>query len=255
MALSVTLRFWGYSLPVAKSFGLIALKGFFNQGVSGSGLLAQGLRARYRLGISWQHFGAATLVQAASLLGVLGTLLTILSVALLSGLQQTLVIVAGVAAVCAPFALVLLWRVLPHQAIRRFINRWPDDLGISAVSRRGLVWGLLGLIAAQLLFVSFRFARIAIIAVLMQPDISLAHLFLVVVLADLVTIVPVTPGGIGVRELVIALGGAAVGGLEIALAAAIIDRVISICLSLIHGLLVLGWYYASDSRAARHQAE
>ncbi len=253
-ALSLSVRYWGGRLRLPQSFGLVALKGFFNQGVSGSGLVAQGVRARYRLGVAWGHFGAATLLQAASMVVVLGGLLAATGALLLTDGQRVAAVLLGLGAAASPIIMALAWGRLPHHAIRRRVPRWPEGLGRVVLSRRGVILHTMGLALVQLLFVLLRFCRLAIIAVLMQPDISLAHLFVIVLMADLATVVPITPAGIGVRELVIALGGAAVGDLDVALAAAIIDRVASMGLSLLHGLLVLVWYHWSDTRAARQSA-
>jgi len=240
-ALKISLAMVERQVSLLAAIGLIAIKGLFNQGVSGAGLVAQGVRAKHRFAIRYRDFGIVTFIQALTLTGTLGALLFLALMGLVftgSGLNALIILVAMIA-MGLPIAASLLWNAIPHDRISDRVSGWPDSeaskrLRSALFQTRG-IW----IVASQAAFFGFRFCKFAAIALLIQPDVSLTHLLVIVLIADLATVVPITPGGIGVRELVIATGGAMLGDLEVALSAAIIDRVTGIAFSLIHGLFVV----------------
>lgn len=91
----------------------------------------------------------------------------------------------------------------------------------------------------QLLFAWLRVARLAFITVLLSPHVNIVELSAIVLTADLASLLPLTPGGIGLREFLIGTGGVAIGHLEILVAAAVVDRGVMVLGNLAHGLFVL----------------
>lgn len=240
-ALKISLAMVERQLSLLATIGLVAIKGLFNHGVSGAGLVAQGIRAKHRFAIRYRDFGMVTLIQALTLTGTLGALLLLAFMGFLftGTVLNALVISIALIAMGLPIAAALLWDAIPHDRIGDRVSGWPDSetskrLRATLFQTRGIL-----IVAAQAAFFGFRFCKFAAIALLIQPEVSVAQLLVIVLIADLATVVPITPGGIGVRELVIAAGGAMLGDFEVALSAAIIDRVTGIAFSLVHGFFVV----------------
>jgi uncharacterized membrane protein YbhN (UPF0104 family) len=95
------------------------------------------------------------------------------------------------------------------------------------------------------LFIATRITRIMIIAAAIDRQTDLGTLVLLVLAADTSLVVPVTPGGIGIRELIIGAGGSAFGRFDVFLTAALIDRGFSIAFNMLHGIAVILSYQFS----------
>lgn len=245
LSLCLSLKSLNHDLPLRNALGLVALKGFFNLAFAGAGLFAQAVRAKSSLNVGYSTFAYASLYQAMVLVTVLGFLTAAVGVVVLPSVEKKAMFgILGLAIAVAPFlTLSVVRRVksLKNAKIARIILRF--------VQYRLEDWKwLLPLAVLGTFFFLSRLIRISIIAITVEEGIRLEFFSLAVIVADLSTVIPITPGGIGVRELVIGAGGNWVGQLDIFLAAAVVDRIIGLVFSLVHGLLVLFVYQFSAWR-------
>ena len=228
------------SLRFRESLDLAGLKGLYNLGLGGAGIVAQAVHARSRKLFSISTLAFATISQTMLLVSALGTLLLLFSTGLLRYPAVFWPLFAfGILAAVVPFlalhsqrhARTLLSRV-PRRLRFQFENLG-DSLPTPQFGQLFVLWLL------QTSLVVFRLSRILAIALFLDPLTPLGHLAVVTLFADLVTVVPLTPGGIGMREFFIGLGSSLGGQSELYITAAIIDRGITIVGNFIHGTAIL----------------
>lgn len=226
----------GASLRFGESLDLAGLKGLYNLGLGGAGLVAQAIHARSRNLFSIRQLAFATVSQSLLLVSALGTLLVMFSTTLLQYTTAFLLLVSfGALTALIPFVVLRV----PHH-LGTLPTLFTKALGLSIENLRKKLSvlsykRLLELWLIQITLISLRLVRIIAIALLIDPSTSVGQLAAATLLADLVTVVPLTPGGIGIRELLIGLGASLEGQSEIFIAAAIIDRGITVAGNLFHG--------------------
>jgi uncharacterized membrane protein YbhN (UPF0104 family) len=243
-SLVLAMKTVGASLRFRVSLDLAGLKGFYNLGLGGAGFVAQAIHARSRNLFSLGQLTFATISQSLLLVSALGALLLGFSSALLQDPAMFWPIVfISLLAVLSPFWALralhstgLVSRLVPKK-FRSKIEEISNNVPAPAFD------GLLSLWLAQVLLVSVRLGRMLLIAFFLDPLISIGSLAATTLFADLATVVPLTPGGIGVREFLIGLGASLGGHSELFIAAAIIDRGITIAGNVIHGAgaIAMNW--------------
>lgn len=230
----------GECLSFTTALELSGIKGFYNLTFQGAGILAQGASGKARNIFRMRNFIASSLLQSILLALSIGVSVATLAFLLPEGRlprNGAMLFGSGVASA----ALVLVF------AIRRYrvhVSAFgPRINSILADVHERLTCARLGslLIACgyQLCFAWLRLARLAFVAVVLTSEVNFLELSAIVFAADLASLVPLTPGGIGLREFVIGTGGVAVGQMEILVAAALVDRGVMILGNFAHGLLVM----------------
>lgn len=229
---------------------LTALKGFYNLGVSGAGLVAQAAHANATKSLGMAELAWATAIQSILLVSAIGFWLMIAGAWAFGTMQGFWLALAGGAATLSPLLLVTTirsdwppWGILPESVRQRassFIRK-ADDVSLK---------GMLQLFLVQSALVSLRVSRVLCIALFLDPSLDIARSASITLSADLASVVPLTPGGLGIREFFIGLGANLTGQLEILLAAAVIDRGITILGNSIHG----GWILARLGRRENEQS-
>ena len=234
------------------SLNLVGLKGLFNLAFFGLGLAAQSARAKLALLVPVKVTVFATLTQSFMLIFALGLTLTIAALALHSGVDFPLPAIFvflgvffGVAGLVGSVAC-MYPEVLPEQVrLFKLSRRWR----LTGPGRKPGMNGAFILVILNIALVVLRVARVLVIAYAIDPAVNLNSLTITVLAADTLGVVPVTPGGIGLRELIIGLIGAAAKQYETFLAAAVIDRVVIITFNLIHGSVAV-WTSGSSNKAS-----
>ena len=219
---------------------LSALKGFYNLGFSGAGLVAQAIRARSSNFFTVRQLAWATLLLSLLLISTQGIMLAVTSLIFFH--QKTMMIFGTSVGVIFGLLPLLILYLVKHGLVPRLvvpikIYNLLEEFGIliaqSTITNISVAWLL------QASLVILRVGRIVLIAYLLDAD-GPAGIFAAITLsADLATVVPLTPGGIGLREFVIGLGAGFVGHLELFIAAAVIDRAVTLIGNLTHGLWVI----------------
>ena len=218
---------------------LLGLKGIYNMGISGGGIAAQLAQSRITLGIKTGQFIGATLLQAgmfiSSLLFILGSVLLIIGAAPFRNQSLLGVVCFVCASAAAGLVISGLW---PNERIRgiralAFLHHLRAD---------ALNQGVLRPIIFRIYLYSIgihvaRSVRFTILLSFMAAQVSLEFGVTAVLVADVVAQLPVTPAGLGTRELALGYFGEAMTLFDVFLAAAIIDRTVAICFNIAHGLL------------------
>lgn len=240
LSLSTVIKQFNILLPFKSSLELAGLKGLYNLGFSGAGLAAQAFHGRSRRLFSIPQLAWATGFQSLLLVSAMGTLLlAAVMVAARHSTIATLLIILGAFAALVPFAIISL---IAHPArIPGFIPaRLREKLGNLAETGKLLASRKLVLVwLIQTGIVILRLARMIAIVFFLDSQAALGTLAITTLFADLMTVVPLTPGGIGVREFVIGLGADFSGHLDLFISAAIIDRGVAIFGNLVHGFVIL----------------
>lgn len=229
-ALRLALQAFGKRVTFMDSFWLIAIKAFFNQVFSGIGLLAQALRLKVAHAISLSVFSAATWTQ------MLAQLFAVAAAGLVIG------ILFAVTRTASPLMVVTPWLVLLVIAgILLILPRGMSSLPLlgarfETVSRffsanqvTHAQW--LHLTALFVTILLTRAARLGLIVALIAPETSVLVFLFAFMVGELALIAPVTPGGIGVRELLLGIGAIG-GGAESIMLAGIVDRAAAILVTL-----------------------
>lgn len=240
-SLMAATRSQNVDLGFSSSLDLAGLKGLYNLGFSGAGLIAQAVHARSRQLFTVGQLAWATALQSLLLLVALGSTLTLMALvsSFESGSMQVALLLFGMGACGAAFVLVRL-----ITGSMNFHPPGPEWLKskLSYLGQSGHNPGLkrlAGILSLQFGIVILRLARVLTIAFFINNEARLLELTLVTSFADLVTTVPLTPGGIGIREFLIGAGAEFHGNVDLFLAAAIIDRGFTLAANLVHGGVVL----------------
>lgn len=242
-AISLTLvtQPLGIRLRFHTSLDLAGLKGLYNLGLSGAGLVAQAVHGRSKALFSVGQLAWATGLQSLLLISALGAV--VIASALINPFNQTgltySICVLGTAVIA--FSLAIIRIASSSKKLSTRMPRWlrePLDR-LRQVGRKPSLKQLGALLAIQLSIVLLRLARLLTIAIFIDASADLSELALVTSVADLLTTVPLTPGGIGAREFLIGLGAEMFGQVDLFLAAAIIDRGFTLLANLMHGGIVL----------------
>jgi uncharacterized membrane protein YbhN (UPF0104 family) len=238
-----SLLLFDKQISVGSAVGMVALKGFYNAGLSGAGLVAQAVRGRAHFNIAVSTMAVVTALQFLLLIGLLGLMFSLASIVSPIPLEQKIVLVLlGLILGSTPFfatAAVVYMGSAWKGRMARLLEDATTSLRNAMSARPHIVTSIA---LALLGFLSFRILRIVLIAWILDPGVNIAALSLTVVAADIGSVIPITPGGIGVRELLIAAGGRITGSLELFLTAAVLDRIFALAFSLAHGLIVIVWY-------------
>jgi uncharacterized membrane protein YbhN (UPF0104 family) len=247
-ALRKSLLLFDKQISVGGAIGMVALKGFYNAGMSGAGLVAQAVRGRTHLNIAISTTAVVTALQFLLLIALLGLMFSLASIiSPIQPKQKTILVFIGLLLGSTPFfatAAVVYMRSAWKGRMAQLLDDATTSLR-NAMSTRPHIVAIIAL--ALLSFQSFRIFRIVLIAWILDPSVQIATLSLTVIAADIGSVIPVTPGGIGVRELLIAAGGRITGSLELFLTAAVLDRIFALTFSLVHGLIVIVWYQFDGS--------
>lgn len=240
VSLVVIIKNIGVKLPFRASLDLAGLKGFYNLGLGGAGLVAQAVHAHSQQLFSVPQLAWTTALQSLLFVSALGALLFFSATSLTGTLSIALVPAAfGLTACLAPFlALSIFERT--ELAMRLSPSRYHKKLralktSFCNTSREQLFIAWL----IQVVIVFIRLTRILFIAFFLNPFVPIASLAVTTLAADLVTVVPLTPGGIGMREFFIGIGAQLAGAFELFVAAALIDRGVAIAGNLVHGVFTL----------------
>lgn len=242
ISLQRALRIQDQTIGFDSSLTLVGLKGLFNLGFSGLGVAAQSAQGQIKHFVPIGAMVVANVIQLFLLIAALGLLLLI-ALALFWRNPNTpvpivLVILGVVFAICglgmgvacvSPKCTAFLRHRLPLQV------RLGEHRRIGEQAPRA-VFLILILQAACVLF---RLGRVLIIAWGIDPHMDFQTLAISVLVADAIGVIPITPGGIGMRELMIGLIGAASRHYEVFLAAAVLDRIVMIALNFSHGAVAV----------------
>lgn len=240
LCLQQALHIFGERLSSQSALELSGIKGFYNLTFQGAGVLAQAASGRANNIFRMRSFIASTLLQSILLALSIGVSVAILAFGLPGGaLSRNLALLFGLGVAIAALVLVLLMRRYRIQAsaFDPRINSILSDIHELLMGARPASLVLVG--GYQLLFAWLRLARLAFITVLLTPEVNVIELSAIVFAADLASLLPLTPGGMGLREFLIGTGGVAIGHMEVLVAAAVVDRGVMILGNLAHGLLVL----------------
>lgn len=229
-------------ISFGSSMTLAGLKGLFNLAFLGLGFVAQSAQAKLALLVPVRVMLLANVTQSFVLVLALGTSLFVTTLFFFSrtnlpapealivgGLAVSIIGLVGAGTCLFPGR-------LPSWVRELRVSRWllqkessPKPGGAAA----------LGVLILGLVLVALRLARVLAIAYAIDPEVELYSLMITVLAADTVSVVPITPGGIGVRELIIGFWGTVVDHYELFLAAAIVDRVLTIAFNLVHGTVAV----------------
>lgn len=241
ISLSLAIRMQGVPLQFSQSLELSALKGFFNLGFIGAGVAAQAMQARTDKLFTLKHLALATAFLAVLLVSFQGILLVIFAFLFgKAGGYKLIMAGVGIVAALCPMLILLLLRFtsIAHRILPTKLYALTEDIRGSLrranVGYVGRVW------LAQGALVVFRIGRVIFVAYALDPQAALGLLLTITIFADLVTAIPLTPGGIGLREFIIGLGGELAGHFDLFIAVAVIDRAITLGGNLVHGLYVSG---------------
>ena len=218
---------------------LLGLKGIYNMGIAGGGIAAQLAQSRITLGIKTGQFIGATLLQAgmflSSLLFLLGAVLLIIGTAPFP--HQALIGVVCFVSACAVAGLVISG-LRPNAKIRGiWAPAFMNHLRADAINQGILRFIIFRIYLCSLGIHVARSIRFTILLSFMAAQVSLGFGITAVLAADVVAQLPITPAGLGTRELALGYFGEAVTLFDVFLAAAIIDRTAAICFNIAHGLL------------------
>jgi len=227
-------------ISMGSSMDLMALKGFFNLGLGGAGLVAQAAHSRTTNLLSLPEFTAATLIQSLFLVSSFG--IALLFAVFWIEAPQSFVIFCALACVFV-FTLPLI-AFLILNSITYASALIPSSMSDSASKLRQAVTFnpkrlMLAAWLLQILIVLFRIARIALIGLFLSSEIDIRSLIATTLVADFASLIPLTPGGIGLREFVIGVGANIVDQFDLFMAAAVLDRAVAITCNLLHGGFVL----------------
>lgn len=186
--------------------------------------------------LPYSSYVSLTMVNAVVNLGV-GALLGLIGISLGASDRASPLVSAGLAAVVVG-SIVLLY--VPASRVPRgnnFVLRQLRKLaeGVAMIRGNGAAVGVMALIAtSKVLALSLRFA---ICFDLLGRSMPMLGVVLVAIVQNLMAIVNLTPGNLGVREIVVSVMAAQLGTSQtIGLAAASIDRVFSLAYALLVGV-------------------
>lgn len=225
----------GKTLSFSISMKLVAIKGVFNLSLTGAGVAAQTIDARLNQNIPVKVNLLANVLSSFALVFSLGLLLAVISarngagVLILVGLTLMISASAGIAVVMPGRLQNIVHGIFPASILS----------GLSALRLQIGAPDILALVFFQLIVALLRLLRVLFIAFCIEPGINFGVLAHAVISADVASIVSITPGGLGVRELVISGFGANAGELATFFSAAVIDRAFAIAFNLLHGGVAL----------------
>ncbi|WP_220337108.1 lysylphosphatidylglycerol synthase domain-containing protein [Wenzhouxiangella sp. 15181] len=235
-----SLKVVNTALTLRTSLELAALKGFYNLGLGGAGFIAQAIHVRSRNLFSITQLAWATATQSILLIAALGAFLLAVAPALFDHAKAfwAVILLGGLGTLIPFMALPAL------RYSRRLTNRLPVRLQSKLKELQyhfpaPRMNQLVPLWLLQVSLVGLRLGRIIFIAVLLDPLTPIGELAATTLFADLATVVPLTPGGIGIREFLIGAGGSLGRQPDLFIIAAIIDRGIAITGNLVHGTVTL----------------
>ena len=242
LSLRHVLSLYNRQIDFKSALSLAGLKGLFNLGFSGLGLAAQSAQARVQFLVPVRVMLFANVTQSFMLIvalgvclflatlfffeaGVLPARIAFLGLALGAGLLGLL----GVGICLFPNGLA---KKVPN--LKKLHSLLPPETTSKPTCRV-----VIGIIVLQIAFVVFRTARVLVIAYAIASAVNVEFLTVTVLAADTLGVIQITPGGIGVRELIIGALGATVEHYEVFLAAAIIDRVMTVFFNIVHGSIAI----------------
>lgn len=235
------------SLQFRSSLELAGFKGFYNLGLGGAGFVAQAVHARSRNLFSVSQLAFASVSQSLFLVSALGTLLLAFAVSLLEHRTAFWSLLAvGALAALAPLVAIRSFyhagavSILLPRSLRAKLAALKESLPTPQVDQLVSLW------LVQIGLVSVRLARVVVIALFLDPIASIEQLAAITLFADLATVVPLTPGGIGIREFLIGAGASLGKHSELFVAAAIVDRGITISGNLAHGFGTIAMAYSKQ---------
>jgi uncharacterized membrane protein YbhN (UPF0104 family) len=241
-SLQRALLFYGRPIKFESSLALSGLKGLFNLGFTGLGIAVQSAEGHIKHLVPAGVIIFANALQVFLLSAALGFLLlfallifstsTEVPAPILLLVVAIVFLVTGlVGAVASVFPGLVTW--LPH--VRRFPGRRFVPSPSRDLAGSTLIW--IGTLQSSC--VLLRLSRVLVIAWGIDPNVDVEMLAISVLAADTIGVIPITPGGIGIRELLIGAIGAASRHYELLLAAAVIDRMATIFLNILHGAVAI----------------
>lgn len=229
------LRALGYRLRRMQVFSIGWLRTLSNQVVPMTGIAVYLQQIREKSGASWQDLAASSSQQVLvgiTALGAIGVF------AVLSNVQVTadaslplLVVFAALGGVALAAAMGVPWviRKLP-RALSKRISAASQSFAKLA-SNPGLI---LTLVVVHAVAIILRGARIWLLFGVLGAALGWREALLIVALAEATILIAVTPGGLGIREVII-IGGASLLNIptDIAVAVSLIDRLFVVVLTAI----------------------
>ena len=231
----------GRHVTLLESFDLSVLKMFYNQIVPSSGVFAQFLTLKKRLNIPAQDFIAAQYFQITIQVTLLGLIMAGMGVSLPIGnnLLRGAMVVGGFALALSPFVTLLGANVALQRLPSKIAKNIVDQVGKTSDAIGANVSIAVWLLLVRALFVLSRVIRLWVLALLVDSSVDLHVLSGATIVAEVAILVPITPGGVGLRESVIAAAGGSIGMVDVFLAAALIDRGFALAFNTLFGLLVV----------------
>ncbi|MDX1454442.1 MAG: lysylphosphatidylglycerol synthase domain-containing protein [Gammaproteobacteria bacterium] len=236
-------------LSLGQCLDLVASKGLFLQVAGGGAVVAQGWIARDRLGIRVGDFANAAFWRIHAQLASLLMLAPLPFLAWHGGSWQAItgwLFVAGL----IMLMLATAWLVRDWPRWRQFLLRRLPAVSPQLDALPGQmvtpgVVGWLGYLLLSFLIVALRFARLCLIAAVVAPEIPALLLAKAFVLAEVTVILPLTPGGLGVRELALAAGGGLQNAFDTLLLIALLDLALVLLFNLAHGAIAQARLFGS----------
>lgn len=234
------LLIFGERLSFLAALELCGTKGFYNLTFQGAGIVAQAASGNAKRAFRMRNFVASTVLQSLLLALAIGISVAALAFGLPEGaLSRETALLFGTSVAITAIGLLIGLRHYRMQAVvfgPRLNSNLADIHQLLKYARPGSLMLASGY---QLLFAWLRLTRLAFITVLLSSDVNIIEFSAIVFIADLASLIPITPGGIGVREFVIGAGGLAIGHMEALVAAAVVDRGVMVLGNLTHGLIVM----------------
>jgi uncharacterized membrane protein YbhN (UPF0104 family) len=231
------LRKLGVREPFADGFLLTGAGFLLNHLPFNAGFVMRAVVLRRDHDLPYSSYVSLTMVNAVVNLGV-GALLGLIGVWLgASTSSANWFVVGGLVAVVVASLLSLYLPALPLPAGNNFVLRQFRQLalGVAMIRGNGAAVVVMALIAfTKVVALALRFA---ICFALLGRPLPIIAVVLVAVVQNLMAIVNVTPGNLGLREIVVSIMSAQVGASQtVGLAAASVDRVCSVLYAVLVGL-------------------
>jgi len=253
LSLRRVLSLYNQNIEFNSALSLAGLKGGFNLGFSGLGLVAQSAQARVQFLVPVRVMLFANVTQSFMLILALGVCLFLATLFFFEadGLPAPIAFLAlalGAGLLGFSGAVICLLPNGPGKKVRKV--KALRSLLPPEASRKPPWHVVVGIVVLQSALVVLRTARVLVIAYAITSAVNVEFLTVTVLAADTLGVIPITPGGIGVRELIIGMLGATTDHYEVYLAAAIIDRVLTVVFNIVHGSIAI-WASGGQQHTAQ----
>jgi len=247
------------SVSLNESIGLSTINALANQLPIAGGIIAKGVYLKKKHQLTYTHYLSATLALYTGFVAVNGFigLIILLYLALSSGILPPLILIIGFSGLTA--SILLLW--IPTN-IPFLPDRWQKKLivlmeGWQILSQNPIL--LVQLIGIQMTLVLVVAGRLWVSFHILSQDISFPHCILLSAATILTRLISIAPGGLGIREAIVA-GVAATFGFDagISMVAVGLERLVATLVVIILGTTytyILSYDLVNRQPAASNSSE